>query len=162
MIDHGIKIDDEFGTLKVTGLTKSKSNRNRIIANCICGDSRTYSPGILKKSLSCPKCQSMKVRSLGRPNAGGAGAKVDFYKESWYIMKYRCNSDASSKYSDYGAKGITYPDRWNDFDVFKKEILEELGKPATKPFKLETININNNYQIGNVEWYYYTKEEFII
>lgn len=74
----------------------------------------------------------------------------------WNNMKNRCLNVNHPQYEQYGGRGITVCDKWMRFEGFLEDVLpgyvehlEEFGLDETT---LERIDVNGNYEPGNVKW----------
>ena len=64
-------------------------------------------------------------------------------------MLTRCHYPATNGYRNYGARGIAVCDRWrNSFADF----LADMGEPPGPDYSLDRIDVNGNYEPGNVRW----------
>lgn len=72
----------------------------------------------------------------------------------WKGMIYRCTNPQSNGYSSYGGRGIKVCDKWlNSFDAF----VDDVGiKP--EGLTLERIDVDGNYEPGNVTWATYLEQ----
>lgn len=68
---------------------------------------------------------------------------------AWQNMKRRCLDPKSPKFHIYGARGIAICPQWRDsFSTF----LCDVGQRPTKKHSLDRIDVNGNYEPGNVRW----------
>lgn len=66
---------------------------------------------------------------------------------SWNSMKNRCNNPNLKEYKNYGGRGITYDERWNDFNEFYKDMGER-----PEGTTLDRIDVDKNYCKENCRW----------
>jgi len=60
-------------------------------------------------------------------------------------MRNRC---ADQTNTNYGGRGITVSPLWDDFQVFLKDI----GDAPSASHSLDRIDVDGNYEPGNVQW----------
>jgi hypothetical protein len=66
----------------------------------------------------------------------------------WKNLRHRCDNPQDPAYKNYGAKGITYDPRWNDFEVFYAEMSEGWFEGAT----IDRKDAAKNYTKANCTW----------
>lgn len=67
---------------------------------------------------------------------------------SWAAMKRRCSNPAADNYCFYGAKGITYDPRWEDFSAF----LADMGERPEGTTLDRWPDKTGNYGPDNCRW----------
>lgn len=139
-----------FGFLTVV----SRSDRPETISNtraqwlcvCKCGNTLRVKGASLRhgptKSCGCRRIEM--IRRL-KVKHGQAGRTREY--ASWSSMLTRCRNQRSTKYPEYGGRGISVCERWHDFRLF----FQDMG---TRPegTSLDRINVNGNYEASNCRW----------
>lgn len=96
-------------------------SRRRYKVQCKCG--RIFERTINTLSQLNGYCKSCRPLPTDRKNKANPESKTHLYR-TWYRMKSRCDNENDPAYEKYGAKGISYPEEWKDFKVFKEWSLE--------------------------------------
>jgi len=80
---------------------------------------------------------------------GDAGGHRAPEYQAWANMRDRCFNPRRSTYRYYGGRGITVCDRWwNSYENF----LADVGRRPGPGYSLDRIDVNGNYEPGNVRW----------
>lgn len=128
----------KFGMLTVIKRGEN-DNRNRIrfICKCDCGN---------EALITLYKLRSGGIKSCGckRLKHGDTGSNL---YTVWHNLKVRCNNKKDANYHNYGGRGISVCDEWNDsYEPFQKWALANGYK---KGLDLDRINNNGNYEPSN-------------
>jgi hypothetical protein len=67
---------------------------------------------------------------------------------TWKSMKARCSNPRAPGFDQYGARGITFDSRWNDFEAF----LSDMGERPQGKTLDRWPNGDGNYEPGNCRW----------
>ena len=66
----------------------------------------------------------------------------------WNNMRLRCNNSGHKSYKYYGGKGISYPDKWENFEGF----FEDMGSSYKEGLTIDRKRKNLNYSKNNCQW----------
>lgn len=84
------------------------------------------------------------------------GGRID--SPEWRIynaMKNRCLNKNSSRFMDYGGRGVTICERWLYGDENKSGVecfIEDMGPRPSSKHSLNRIDNNEGYSLENCEW----------
>jgi hypothetical protein len=70
----------------------------------------------------------------------------------WCAMRHNCRSEKSSNYRFYGARGIDYPDKWNDFETFVLDVESTIGPLPYVGAHFDRKNNDKSYSKRNICW----------
>jgi hypothetical protein len=67
---------------------------------------------------------------------------------TWQNMRSRCRNPKNPFYHNYGGKGVSVCDRWDDFRCF----VSDVGSKPSPTHTLDRIDNDGNYDPSNVKW----------
>lgn len=142
----------QFGRLKVISLAENKGERRQWLCVCTCGNYKKVITNYLNsgQTSSCGcLVKDVLVKRVFKHGAKKDAIKLKAYR-SWTGLRDRCNNVNNQFYNIYGGRGITYCERWNDFNNF----FEDMGSPPIdgKRYSLDRIDVNGNYETLNCRW----------
>lgn len=108
---------------------------------CRCGREREVHVGSLRAGISKSCGCSTNARKHGL-------SKTPEYK-LWQSMNSRCRNPKGESYVNYGGRGITVCQRWQDSFV---AFLDDVGRRPSPELTLDRINNDGDYEPGNVRW----------
>ena len=116
--------------------------RSKYNVSCECGNQYITLHQVLKKSKGngCLKC----VRSFHvNRTHGETGTKIH---RLWICMRFRCQNPNYAGFKDYGGRGITVCEEWEDYLVFKEWAF---NNGYAKGLSLDREDVNGNYTPEN-------------
>lgn len=137
-IDH---TGQKFGNWTVLKRAPNKGMRVEWVCQCTCGLERKVNSYSLRsgRSQSCGKCIDIHGHAH-------ANKETQTYR-SWVNMRQRCTNPDVYGYSRYGGRGITFCERWNDFENF----LADMGE-RPEGYSISRKDHDGNYEPSNCEW----------
>lgn len=150
-----IEIGSRFGTRTVVEeLSERKNGYIMYRVLCDCGDiARLNGTYLRDKERLCPSCSSKKRTKKGIDNplfkhghASWSKGRNRIY-HIWVAMRQRCNDPNDKNYKNYGGRGISVCDEWDDFCVFYKDMGDR-----PEGLQLDRIDNDKNYSKENCRW----------
>lgn len=130
-------IGKRFGKLVVLSVQKQM-----FICRCDCGVEKPIrAHNVLsdrQKSCSCERGVQRDAKNFEKNH------KREY--RAWIEMRRRCYGKGKHT-KNYGDRGISVCDRWDDFECF----LEDMGK-CPEGLTLDRIRVNDDYEPGNCRW----------
>lgn len=142
-----------FGRLTVLYRANSRKsgsdNRSRVfwMCKCECGVMKEIqsSPLLQGNTKSCGCLSIEKIKNLNYSH-GESNRTREF--SSWSHMKGRCNCETDIKYVNYGGRGISVCERWNNS---YQNFLEDMGR-CPDGYSIHRIDNDDNYHPENCKW----------
>ncbi len=141
---------ERFGGLvaiEYLGMKKTKTKSHNLsywLCKCDCGREKAITRTSLLngRSTSCG-CSTRTA------NGDAMRGKVAPEYHVWQGMIKRCTNQKNRGWPNYGGRGIKVCERWrNSYPDF----LADVGRRPSAKHSLDRINVNGNYEPGNVRW----------
>ena len=152
-----IEIGTKFGQREVIQLLDERKNGYLLyLVRCKCGNVSKINRSNLQKNPNrlCVNCSKYTNKKKGEENhnfkhgyATIKNGKIPEYN-IWLAMRDRCKNINNKQYKDYGGRGISYIESWNDFQNF----INDMGFRPTRFHTLDRINNDRGYYKENCRW----------
>jgi len=131
---HTIKQGQKFGEWTVVKESERRNSKRTFDVVCSCGNQKNvFIDNIIRgKSLSCGECRKDRHQKT---------------YSCWVNFRNRCTNKNHSQYPDYGGRGISFCQRWSNYDNF----LSDMGE-APQGTSLDRIDNDGNYEPSNCQW----------
>lgn len=139
-----------FGRLTVVCPTEKRQSSFIVYkCHCDCGNDCYIASGNIGKSTN--SCGCLEEESRIKHNK----SKTKLY-DVWTNMRQRCLNPNNPRYKNYGGRGITICEEWNDFQNFYDwAIAHGYDENLNKEKKLCTLDredVDGNYEPSNCRW----------
>lgn len=155
--DSPLWLTAKYGRLSILRrLPSPQGNRRGTIVACRCACGVECSVPLRKvlsgntKSCGCWKVDAPKPRAKhGHAGNGRIGKPQSPEYQIWAGVKKRCLNSKNKNYKDYGGRGVKICERWS---ISFLDFLADVGPRPSPKHSIERIDVNGNYEPGNVKW----------
>lgn len=143
-------VGQRFGRLVVTALASNVRGKDRRwSATCDCGAVHEAGTAVLmdgrSKSCGCLGRENLEAQRVRRTKHGMRHSSM---YSRWTNILTRCRNPEAEDYHNYGGRGISVCDRWQDFTNF----YEDMGEPPFEGATVERSNNSEGYSPDNCVW----------
>jgi hypothetical protein len=139
-----------FGRLIAIKRVERVNGFNKFRCKCDCGNETiVWGPSLSNGCTKSCGCLHLETAAAQGRAMYQHGMCYSAEYRTWHYMKMRCLNSTYSDFAAYGGRGITICSQWlNSFETFYNDV----GPRPSSNHSIDRIDVNGNYEPGNVRW----------